>query len=99
MAAIQLCRVTENGKVQLNRFGLENLSKVRKKIGVISIAGPYRTGKSFLLNRIAGHQTGFKLGNTTNPCTEGLWIWGKPISISEELDVILIDSEGLSSIG
>ena len=95
-SAIQLCRVTENGKIHLNRFALENLSMIRKKIGVLAIAGPYRTGKSFLLNRIAGKQSGFKLGNSTNPCTEGLWIWGKPISISEEMDLILIDSEGLS---
>lgn len=93
---VQLCRVTESGKIHLNRFALESIAKIRRKIAVLAIAGPYRTGKSFLLNRIAGHQKGFKLGNTTNPCTEGLWIWGKPITISEDTDLILIDSEGLS---
>ena len=94
--AIQLCRVTENGKIFLNRYALECISKIRRKVAVLAIAGPYRTGKSFLLNRIAGKQTGFKLGSTTNPCTEGLWMWGKPITISEDMDLILIDSEGLS---
>ena len=44
------------------------------KIGVIAVAGKYRTGKSFLLNRILmnkkGEKTGFGVGPTINPCTK-----------------------------
>jgi hypothetical protein len=90
--------VTAEGSIHLNTYALELISKVRKKIAVISVTGPYRTGKSFLLNRFAGRMYGFPLGNTTNPCTEGLWMWGKPIPINEEMDAILIDSEGLSKL-
>ena len=47
-------------------------------VGVIAVAGMYRTGKSFLLNRIIlGQQKehGFGVGPTINPCTKGLWVW------------------------
>ena len=73
------------------------LAGIDKNIAVISVAGPYRTGKSFLLNRFAGKQLGFELGATTNPCTDGLWIWGEPIPLDDETSVILIDTEGLNS--
>ena len=67
-----------------------------QKIGVICIAGPYRTGKSFLLNRFAGNQKGFEIGMSTNPCTKGIWIWGSPLQISNDFSIILMDTEGLS---
>lgn len=68
---------------------------MRDKIGVIAVAGKYRTGKSFLLNRIILNKTdqsGFGVGPTINPCTkvsisinynlkQGLWIWTKPIEV------------------
>jgi hypothetical protein len=45
-----------------------------EQIGVIAVAGKYRTGKSFLLNRILmgkkGDQNGFGVGPTINPCTK-----------------------------
>jgi len=47
-------------------------------VGVIAVAGKYRTGKSFLLNRILLKQeknAGFGVGPTINPCTKGLWVW------------------------
>jgi GTPase Era involved in 16S rRNA processing len=33
------------------------LSQIKEKIGVIAVAGKYRTGKSFLLNRIILNKT------------------------------------------
>ena len=43
-----------------------------QKIGVISIVGRYRTGKSFLVNRVLldSREDGFKVGPTINPCTK-----------------------------
>jgi hypothetical protein len=65
------------------------------------VAGPYRTGKSFLLNRLLGKQgpdsIGFEIGSTVQSCTRGLWVWGRPIKVSEDLHAILIDTEGLGS--
>jgi len=49
------------------------LRGMRDKIGVIAVAGKYRTGKSFLLNRIILNKTdqsGFGVGPTINPCTK-----------------------------
>ncbi len=50
---------------------LNSLNKERK-IGVISIVGKYRTGKSFFVNRVLlNHQKqGFKVGSTVNACTK-----------------------------
>ena len=53
---------------------LQSDALVNDKIGVIAVAGKYRTGKSFLLNRILlnkmGNKSGFGVGPTINPCTK-----------------------------
>ena len=36
-----------------------------KKVAIVAIAGPYRTGKSFLANRVLGQSKGFDIGSTT----------------------------------
>lgn len=49
------------------------LRNEKEKIGIIAVAGKYRTGKSFLLNRIILNKTdasGFGVGPTINPCTK-----------------------------
>ena len=53
-----------------------NLSPDRE-LGVVSIVGKYRTGKSFFVNRVLLNQkkAGFQVGPTINPCTKGLWLW------------------------
>jgi hypothetical protein len=50
-------------------------------LGVVAVAGMYRTGKSYLLNRmLLNRSDGFGVGPTINPCTKGLWVWGKPVN-------------------
>ena len=42
----------------------------------------YRTGKSYLLNRVilnVQKGDGFGVGPTINPCTKGLWMWAQPL--------------------
>lgn len=49
------------------------MGNVKEKIGIIAVAGKYRTGKSFLLNRILLDKkdtNGFGVGPTINPCTK-----------------------------
>ena len=74
------------------------------KIGIISLVGKYRTGKSFLLNRVILNiqRQGFGVGPTFKACTKGIWIWSDPLIISnnhckEEFPCFLIDTEGLGA--
>lgn len=63
----------------------------------------YRTGKSYLLNRLLLNRSdGFGVGPTVNPCTKGLWIWGKPLlgqtADGETCSILIVDSEGLGAL-
>ena len=61
---------------------------------MVSVIGPYRSGKSFLLNRFMGKQKGFEIGDSTNPCTKGVWLWGSK-DFKWDQHTIFIDTEGL----
>ena len=68
------------------------------------MAGKYRTGKSFLLNRILLDQKnddGFGVGPTINPCTKGLWVWDQPIDLKDAqghpFKCLIVDSEGIGA--
>jgi Guanylate-binding protein, N-terminal domain len=63
----------------------------------------YRTGKSYLLNRvILDKDTGFGVAPTVNACTKGIWIWSKPLTGQTEegtiTNILVIDSEGLGAV-
>ncbi len=68
-----------------------------KVISVIGVSGPQRTGKSFLCNTLINKMDGFQIGNSTLPCTKGIWIWGQPLIIHEQA-IIILDTEGLHSV-
>ena len=83
-------------------------SENNKKIGIISLVGKYRTGKSFLLNRVIinnkeNKKEGFAVAPTIKPCTKGIWLWSNPLIITnsnnnnEPFPVYLIDTEGLGA--
>ena len=76
-----------------------------KQIGIVSLVGKYRTGKSFLLNRVLidkKSQKGFDVGPTIKPCTKGIWLWSSPLMITNKssaspFPAYLIDTEGLGA--
>ena len=96
----------ENGKFILSEESKKLLSqKCNENLGIISLVGKYRTGKSFLLNRVILNRKeniGFNVGPTFKPCTKGIWIWSDPLIInnvhsSQPFPCYLIDTEGLGA--
>jgi len=94
---LQLIRIDDAGKCHLQENAVTILNKIKGRLAIIGIAGLYRTGKSFLLNRLLGLQEGFEIGPTVNPCTKGLWIWGQPVQLASDYHCVFLDTEGLGS--
>mmetsp|Transcript_30240 Transcript_30240/g.29554 ORF Transcript_30240/g.29554 Transcript_30240/m.29554 type:complete len:232 (+) Transcript_30240:103-798(+) len=97
----------ENG-FQVNPDAVAFLNKLNRKVGVIAVCGKYRTGKSYILNKLFmevleedRRKRGFQVGPTINPCTKGLWIWKEvfysPTDEEKEQPIIIIDTEGLGA--
>ncbi|XP_054448073.1 guanylate-binding protein 7-like [Pteronotus mesoamericanus] len=91
-----ICLV-ENQKNQLrvNPKALEILDKISQPVVVVAIAGPYRTGKSYLMNRLAGQNHGFPLGFMMHSETKGIWMWCMPHPSKPNHTLVLLDTEGL----
>ena len=96
----------ENGKFIISEEAKKLLSqKSNENMGIISLVGKYRTGKSFLLNRVIlqrKENLGFGVAPTIRPCTKGIWIWSDPLTISNvhsssPFPAYLIDTEGLGA--
>ena len=93
-------------KFIINDEAIKVLSKEEnKQIGILSLVGKYRTGKSFLLNRVLIEKKsskGFEVAPTIKPCTKGIWLWASPLIISNNYSntpfpAYLIDTEGLGA--
>ena len=100
---IPLIYAGKDNKLELNPQALEILSSIPKPLAVVGVAGQYRTGKSYLLNKIILNKNqGFAVGPTVNPCTKGIWMWGKPVKGQTKdgkvVNVVILDSEGLGAI-
>ena len=98
--------IFENGKFIIPKEAKELLNKPSfTHIGIISLVGKYRTGKSFLLNRVLLNRqknSGFGVGPTFRPCTKGIWIWSEPLIVTnpqspKPFPCFLIDTEGLGA--
>lgn len=49
---VQLVKFKPNGQIELDDAALDLISMYNKPIGFVCLAGKYRTGKSFLLNKL-----------------------------------------------
>ncbi|XP_040854770.1 guanylate-binding protein 4-like isoform X1 [Ochotona curzoniae] len=94
-----ICLV-ENCEEQLtvNPKALEILHKISQPVVAVAIVGLYRTGKSYLLNRLAGRNHGFPLGSTVQSQTKGIWMWCVPHPSKPNHTLVLLDTEGLGDV-
>ncbi|XP_071987595.1 guanylate-binding protein 7-like isoform X2 [Engystomops pustulosus] len=88
----------EDGTIQVNQEALKILSRYTQKVVVVAIVGKYRTGKSYLMNKLAGHRNGFSLGSTVQSMTKGIWMWCVPHPKKREHTLVLLDTEGLGDV-
>ena len=87
---------------QINEAAVKLLEKETRPVSVICVVGPYRTGKSYLLNRIkdktavaGAGSDGFALGANVEAATKGIWMWIGDFFGDPARALILLDTEGL----
>ncbi|ROI69417.1 Guanylate-binding protein 1 [Anabarilius grahami] len=97
-APVCLIENDENGKLCVRNDAKEILDGIKEPVVVVSVVGLYRTGKSYLMNRLAGQQSGFALGNTVESKTKGIWMWCVPHPTKEGHTLVLLDTEGLGDV-
>ncbi|EGW08506.1 Interferon-induced guanylate-binding protein 1 [Cricetulus griseus] len=86
------------GQLIANQEALGILSDITQPVVVVAIVGLYRTGKSYLMNKLAGKQTGFSLGSTVQSHTKGIWMWCVPHPQKPGHTLVLLDTEGLGDV-
>ncbi|XP_041535036.1 guanylate-binding protein 4-like [Microtus oregoni] len=86
------------GQLRPNQQALEILSAITQPVVVVAIVGFYRTGKSYLMNKLAGRNTGFSMGSTIQSHTKGIWMWCVPHPQKPGHTLVLLDTEGLGDV-
>ncbi|OMO78358.1 hypothetical protein CCACVL1_14433, partial [Corchorus capsularis] len=91
-------------KLRLSREGLEAISRITNPIAAVAVIGPYRSGKSFLLNQLLSLSCyeGFGVGHMRDTKTKGIWVWGTPVEVDIDgvrTSVLYLDTEGFESVG
>eukprot|EP00928_Gymnodinium_smaydae_P070410 TRINITY_DN54253_c0_g1_i2.p1 TRINITY_DN54253_c0_g1~~TRINITY_DN54253_c0_g1_i2.p1 ORF type:complete len:918 (-),score=210.27 TRINITY_DN54253_c0_g1_i2:211-2964(-) len=79
--------------------GIAQLAEHEGNIALLSVVGPYHSGKSFLLNAIAGDMSTFSVGRKTSPETMGIWLCRTNMTAKDGSEVWLMDSEGFFGPG
>ncbi|XP_075462605.1 guanylate-binding protein 7-like [Ascaphus truei] len=88
----------EGGEIVVNQDVAQILSDITQPVVVVAIVGKYRTGKSYLMNKLAGRSDGFALGSTVQSKTKGIWMWCVPHPSKPGHTLVLLDTEGLGDV-
>ncbi|EAY99022.1 hypothetical protein OsI_20980 [Oryza sativa Indica Group] len=92
---LRLVYCDEKGKFVMDPEAVAALQLVKGPVGVVSVCGRARQGKSFVLN------SGFQVAPTHRPCTKGLWMWSAPLKRTgldgTEYNLVLLDTEGIDA--
>ena len=92
----------DDSRFHVHEEAVQMLACLEAPLAVVAVAGMYRTGKSFLLNRvILGKKSAFTVGPTTRACTKGIWVWSEPLTVhtpeGREVKVLVVDTEGIGA--
>ncbi|XP_006898291.1 PREDICTED: interferon-induced guanylate-binding protein 1-like [Elephantulus edwardii] len=87
-----------NDRLVANEEALKILSAITQPVVVVAIVGLYRTGKSYLMNKLAGKKNGFSVGSTVQSHTKGIWMWCLPHPMKSDQTLVLLDTEGLGDV-
>lgn len=79
--------------------GLGQLAQHDGPIALVSVVGPYHSGKSFLLNALLQDTQAFSVGKKTSPETMGVWLCRTNLTAADGSEVWLMDSEGFFGPG
>ncbi|XP_071197433.1 guanylate-binding protein 1-like isoform X1 [Salvelinus alpinus] len=87
-----------DGELHVVPGAIKYLMGLNQKVVVVAVVGLYRTGKSYLMNKLAGKRKGFALGATIQSKTKGIWMWCVPHPEKRDHTLVLLDTEGLGDV-
>jgi hypothetical protein len=94
---IRLITKDSSNNLKIENEGLNYIQSIEGNIAVCICVGPYRQGKSYLLNRILDQTNSFEVGHTVNACTKGIWVLKSEKKLydenNKEFTLLTLDTE------